>query len=129
VSDDMDIEVAYWDCEYDHEQLVYSEIEEAVEAWADRQEGALPETVKVYGFARMDLPPTEKIASRVLEHLYGWIDDEYGDPNGSGEAAPLALLASALQFAEAFRKEYTAWACEQVTSRVVRVADYYTRDT
>lgn len=118
-------EAQFWSCREDDEYLSHETIEEAVEAWADDlHPGPLPETVTVYGFARMELPTTERLASEALARLLEWMDEEYGDPHGATEPTP-TMEAAAFAFAQTFRAEYVPWACEQVERRTVRVADYY----
>lgn len=119
-------EIVCWDCNPDREQLSYSDIQEAVVAWADEIEGPLPATVTVYGWARMELPPAASIARDLLEWIYERTDEELGNPDGgsSSDPTPDALKAAALQFASTFRDEYEPWMCETVEQRVVRVADY-----
>jgi hypothetical protein len=116
-------EVVFWDCRDDREQLIHDSIGEAVYAWADERDGPLPETVTVYGFARMELPSEERIAETVLEHLIERIDEDYGNPDDWAKPTE-AMLTAAREFARVFRAEYECWACEEVTRQTVRVADH-----
>ncbi len=108
----------------EREQLIARSVEEAVREWADeRLDEELPDTVTVYGYARMQVPLDPAcLLERVLEHL----DEEHG---GEDETEPTdGMKAAAQVFVDAVMKEYTPWACEQVTTQEVRVSPYVDRE-
>lgn len=118
-------EVRFWDCSDDKESLCWTSITEAVEQWADEQHpNPLPETVTVYGFASMELPPLKHLADEALERMLELLDEDYGDPTDSGTTPTPGMRDAALRFANSICIEYDPWACEQVTEEVVRVADH-----
>ena len=119
--------IEFWSCDLHAEHLIHESIGEAVEDEWDTRTGRLPEMVEVYGFAYMELPQPEHIASNVLERLLEDLDGEYGNPEEgywrTKDVDP-ALKEAALTFANAVRKHYKPWACERVETRTVRVSDY-----
>lgn len=114
----------FWDCSDECERLIHTEISEAVEDWADGvHPDPLPETVEVYGFAALLLPPVERMASELLANLLERLDEDYGDPEDT-TAPTQAMQDAALAFATVVRAEYDVWRCDIVTREVVRVADH-----
>lgn len=122
-----------WTCTEDEEHLTTDSIEDAIAEWADGFDGSggpLPETVQVYGFARMEVDEHQvrRRAEYALEGLLETLDEEYGNWSDGGEDTKPTegMKAASEAFVRAVLAEYTVYACEQVTSEVVRVADYYT---
>jgi hypothetical protein len=74
--------------------------------------------IKVCVYRRMELPSQERIAAQVLENVLEWLDDAYGDPEGSATKPTENMKAAANLLALAIRTEYEPWACER-TGEVV----------
>jgi hypothetical protein len=79
------------------------------------------ETIRVYGFARTEMPSCEI----VLEHLMDWLDNdmELGDVDGA-EPPSEALKAGARAFYDILVREYTPWSCEVVTQEEVNIEQW-----
>ncbi len=123
-------EAKFWSCRDDDEVLTHDDISEAVEEWADdAHPDRIPETITVYGFAPMELPPATDIANRALGEIIEWLDEELADPSGNGSQSSDELTAAALAFAEAIRTHYEPWMCEEVERRVISVRDYLSPDS
>jgi hypothetical protein len=125
-----DTNVDFWDCDAGCERLSWTTITEAVEAWADDQHPTpLPETVTVYGFARLEAGPdyADGVARRALETVMEALDEDFGDPDEATEPTD-AMRAAARQFVDAVISEYAVWRCDEVTSVTVRVADHVPAD-
>lgn len=120
-----DRQAVYWDCDPKKERLSSGSIDEAVLAWADQFDGPLPETVNVYGYARMEIDASQ-LAARVLDDVLDRLDQEHSDPEviTKPTKATDAMRAAGLAFADVIRREYVPWMCEQVETRVVNVIDY-----
>lgn len=115
----------------DPERLSHTTIAEAVEAWYDDTDPlvAVPETIEVQGYAPMALPSVDRIRDHIMDNLTEWLDCEYGDQiDGEPTRIPSELQSTALNFAEAVRRLYPVWSCEQVERLTVRVRDYVTVD-
>lgn len=117
-------EVAFWSTTDDAEQLYHSEIEEALDAWADDHfPDPLPEKITVYGWARMELPTARRIGEVALEAVLEYLDEEHGDPNDATEQSDEMLTLAAL-FGKGIRDHYTCWSCEVISTREVAVSEY-----
>lgn len=114
----------FWTVDDTEDVLTACSIEEALEQWADKLHPApLPETVVVYGFARMELPSAERLGEDALESALEWLDQDFGNPD-EGTTPNDAMKAAALAFGEAIRANYTAWGCERVTQEEVQTREY-----
>jgi hypothetical protein len=112
-------------CDPDAEVLTATDVSEAVQEWVDYFDGPLPETVTVYGFARRELPPTEKLAENILYDVLERLNDEYGDPDGlRGDGRTPEMVEAAHAFADVIRCKYWVWACEHASEETVKVSDY-----
>lgn len=119
-------EPKFWTCDDAVEELSCDTIGEAVEEWAWHIRPArLPEAIEVYGFAPKAPPTLEDVRGDSLDRLLEWLDDEHGDPDDGTTPTP-AMRAAEEAFHAAVLAEYTVWRCERVTTRTVKVADYYT---
>lgn len=118
----------YWDLP-DREHLQYTSLEEAIEGnldgWMDQRKGtpelleALPETLTLAGFARME-PDAERWPESVLEDFLNCLDENYGNPDDYTDPTE-GMKEAAKVFVEAVLKEYTAWACIEVCRKVIDV--------
>lgn len=122
-------DMKFWDTRRDREILYYTTISEAIEAWADEQTTPLahplPETVTVYGFAPMELPPVGRIANSLLNSIFDLYDQDFGNQyDGTATEVSDTLKAAALAFATVFRAEYPVWSCEEIAEMIVRVSDH-----
>lgn len=120
-----------WTTDRDAERITATTIAEAVGEWADYVADAmplreLPETIEVYGYAPMELPPPIEASRWVdpLGRLLEWLDEEYGDPEGVPTLPTDAIRDAELAFLRTVLAEYKAWMCERVCTRTVRVRDY-----
>jgi hypothetical protein len=117
--------VKFWECCTDAEHLAYTDIGEAVHAWADaRHPEPLPETVTVHGYAPMELPTEEWIADLILRETLERLDEEHARFDGEDTTPTAAMKAASYAFARVIRREYVSWQCEEVVAVTVRVADH-----
>lgn len=120
-----DREPVWWSCDPESEHLSSTDIDDAVDVWTyNRFPDPLPERVKVYGYARMELPSAEEIADRLTWMMFEWLDEDYADPSADPTEASPALVSAALTFAETLRAEYPVFMCERVIEQEVLVSDY-----
>lgn len=115
--------VVYWTCDEEAERLTATTVEQAVRKWAVDHVGPLPETVTVYGHAPV-VPNPLRYEGTLLDALIEWLDDEYGDPDGSPTQPTDDMHAAERAFIEAVLAEYQPCTCEVVEERTVRVRDY-----
>jgi hypothetical protein len=127
-------EVVFYSCTDDCEHLIHTDDDEAIEEWLDRRcefgrsdddnRAAFPETVTVYGWARM--PPPE-FGPEDVDALLEWVTErhyeELLDPDDAPDI-PLALVAAANEFLATVSKELPIWSCEIVEERVVDVREW-----
>lgn len=132
-------EVVYWDCEDGVENLLFTNISEAVAFAYDRsrhEERHAPKTVTVYGYARIPAPQDPLLADRVVRWLLSEIDDTYRPVTGHNAEIECgqnfrepptkpraAQTAAARVFVNAVLADYVPWGCEVVVERTVNVAD------
>lgn len=120
-------------CEEGPERIDHSDRDDAIEDQLDSLlapgmtaadvQKVLPETVTVYGYAHQEISERTKhsLAERVLEDLFEWIDDEYGDPDAGGTEPGEDERAAARSFVDAITKNYFVWTCDQVSDEEVDV--------
>lgn len=122
-----DRKIVFYDCDPDAEHLYHETIADAVVAEVYRFPPMdMPETVAVYGWARM-VPAIDD--GGLLEYILEHLDEEYGDPEAAVATAPTETMeAAAREFAAVIEREYEGWACERVSVETVRVADYVWRE-
>jgi hypothetical protein len=133
-------EPTFWSCDDDVEELVHTEMEEAIEChldnlWplshefgygndAERIEAflkALPLSLTVYGFTRAVVPSNarevdpDSIIERIMEDLE---DSEFGGGDSEWEERTTpegvaAILAAATALSAAVIANYVPWSCER----------------
>lgn len=112
------------DLEWDVEAVIERVIVDACETEAEESFDAIasritwPIRVKVY--KRMDLPSTERLAGWAIDAIFEGLDGEYANPYEDSSLTSEAIKAAALALGEAFRADYSQWACE-VTGEVIEV--------
>ena len=112
--------IEYWDSEGE-ERLTHTDQYDAIENMLDGI-GKLPETIEICGYARMELPGVESLATDVLERLLEGLDEEYGDLEGGYVSGTDKMKEAAKVFLTAVLDEYVSWACEIVKRETVDVA-------
>lgn len=118
-------EIVYWTRDDAAESLYSDSIEEELEDWAAQiWPDPMPETIEVYGYARVEDPPAEHFSFSILDRLLEDLDDEHADPNGGGTLPTDAMKAAALEFVEKVLAEYHVWSCDRVATATVRVSDF-----
>jgi len=117
----MDRKIVFWG-DKDDEHLTFAEMDDAIESILDGMDdiNALPETIDVCGFARME-PNAKSEAVRVLERTLSDLDQEYGNPDGNYTKATDSMQEAAKTFVAAVLDEYTVWACDIVKRETVNV--------
>ena len=117
--------VILWDCDEDAVSLHYETKKEAIESFLDdtplEDQG---ETITVFGYARMIVPqPDEANAeSLVEEEFLGGLWEEYIGEDGPDITA--RMNEAALAFLTVLHEEFVPWACEQVSSEKINVAEW-----
>ncbi len=118
----MDRKIVLWGAE-DQEQLTHTEMDDAIESALDGMDDInnLPETLVVCGFARMELPSAEHLATHALERILEELDEEHCDPDGNYTEETEYMKKAAIRFATSVLDEYTSWACEIVKRETIDV--------
>ena len=111
--------IEYWDSEGE-ERLTHTDRYDAIECILDGTD-KLPEKIEICGFAHL-LPNVELLAHHLLEMFLESLDEEYGDPKGSGTEATAAMKEAAKEFTTAVLDEYKVWICILVKRETVDVA-------
>jgi len=114
----------------EEEHLSHESPEAAAEALLDgldpAQIAALPDDLPVYGWSRKSiigyLDP-QYTAQGLLEQL----DDEYGDPDGEGDAPTPAMLEAAKVLIAVIEAEYVPWACDRCWKGTVNIRELKAR--
>ncbi len=120
-------EIVLWSCDPEAEEMSATDIEEAVTDWieyAENTERPVPETIAVYGYARMvpSWPDGHQILDNILEALD---DDGYGSPEEySIEHASDLMKKAADVLADVIKSDYKIWSCEIVHTEEVKISDY-----
>ncbi len=114
-------EVAYWTHDDCGENLSYEDLDEAIDAALEYWYPDEPETLTMYGFARIKL--TVKDCGPVLDDLLLYLDEEYGHEEDDATEATPAMLAAEKAFLAVVLAEYVPWRCEQVCTREIVVAE------
>lgn len=140
-------EPCFWSCKEDNETLTHESVDEAVEEYltgmlpspcpprlsASEVLDVFPETVEVYGYARCDGPGQRERkawADSLIEQLYEWIDDEYGDPDGRTEhESEPAATDIAVEMVDKALEGYVVWRCEFVEKQTVNVLEWARRES
>lgn len=118
-------DIVFWDCDEGAEELRHTSIGRAVEDWADQLDGALPETVTVYGWTRAETGPVIRGMAGpfgLLESLLERLDEDYGGDDPSSPTP--AMIEAEKAFLAVIAAEYVPWTCELVERRAVPVADH-----
>ena len=119
-------EIVFWGWE-DDESLSHYDKDEAIEAMLDGMDepiAALPETIEVCGFARMEIHPNVLSADAILEDALERLDEEYADPHGEIEEPTPAMKTAAEAFVAVIKAEYMVWNCEVVARETVNVREW-----
>lgn len=100
-----------------NDETVWSKgIDEVIEAVLDETE-VQDGTLQIYGYVRMDIPSSVLSGEGILEQVIEQVEEEYGDPDGSGVwVATVAVKEAAERLAEQIRHDYPVWPCESVLS-------------
>lgn len=78
-----------------------------------------PSSVLVHGYARMEI---SLAAGSTLERVLEWLDEEYGDPDGSDNTEPTEeMIEAEKELHNAILRGYHSWACERVVEVVVNL--------
>ena len=125
----------FWACQEDAEQLDCSDEDEAIAEYlvnlltpkmtAAEVLAAVSGPVEVYGYTR-DAGPSEREkdswVSALIEQLFEWIDDEYGDPDGGtiSENEP-ACVVIAREMVDKALEDYVVWRCSKVCTKTVTI--------
>ena len=125
----MGRKIEFWG-EVDDKYLTHTEMNCAIEdildsLWQERID-SLPETIKVYGFARQRLSDASKkfIAKDSLEKLLEGLDDEYAEPDVSYSDPTDGMIKASEEFVSAVLNEYVIWACEPVKHEIINVQEW-----
>jgi hypothetical protein len=81
----------------------------------------VPDTVTVYGWASVVMPPIDEfdVTNLVEPILYNWDDDYFAGEAIDCPEPTLAMCDAAREFLEVMRREYKVWACEIVETRII----------
>lgn len=121
------IKIELWDCSEDAETLHYYEQHDAIEAYLDQAlykvpVSEWPETITVYGFARMEIKDS-RLPEIALESVIERLDEEYGSPDEETTITP-EMKTAAEEFVQKILAEYTVWSCERKTSVEINVMEW-----
>jgi len=134
----MGRKIEFWG-EVDDKYLTHTEMNCAIEDILDGMEvdiltashlakniKDMPETIKVYGFARQRLSDASKefIAKDCLERLLEGLDDEYAEPDAGYSDPTDGMIKASKEFVSAVLKEYVIWACEPVKHEIINVREW-----
>lgn len=118
-------EATFWSCEEGQERLIHTTIKDAIEDYVDQMyPDTAPESLKVYGYAPMEVTDVEWHSRWVLDKLLIRLDEEYGDPDGDYSGETEAMKAASLEFVGKVLQDYAVFACEEVERRVVMHSDH-----
>jgi hypothetical protein len=81
----------------------------------------LPEQVELIGYARM-IPKIRE--GSTLERILEYLDDEYGDPNGSPTTPTRKMIDAERMLHDVVIEDYESWACRAVTKIVVNLKNW-----
>ena len=116
----------YYSCNDGYETLIHTDRDEAIHDYLDQyDDDNAPDTVTVYGFAKM-VPDAKWQAITMLDNLLDVLDNEYGDPNGhAGQyGATDTMRDAALEFVNKVLAEYRVYACDEVSCETVNVDEW-----
>ncbi len=125
-------EIVFWTCDDDGEYLTHSDRNDAIEELLDANLAPgmtaaqvleeLPETIDVYGYARMKVETRATVPEDLVRAVLDDLDETYSGPDGSLTEEPTAaMLDAARALIAAVVAEYKPWACERVTTEHVDV--------
>ena len=114
----------YWNCSEDEEILTHETKNNAIEEFLDNIDpNEQEETITVYGYVRMVAPKPDMEDAVTL--VGDWFDTNWEELQGEdGPDILNSTYEAALVFLTVLHKEYVPWACEQVTSEEVNVAEW-----
>lgn len=116
----------FYDCDEDTDTLKHETSHEAVMYLLDgTHTSAWPDTLTVYAWERQSLSDKERgwMASRVAEHFYDSVFEEYRDPN---KPAPAELAQLARNFVDSVIEDIGIWSCDRAKEHdeIVVVANW-----
>jgi hypothetical protein len=115
------LEIVFWAVGH-CENLSETDMDDAIQYHLEQFEmDCLPETIEVYGFARMTVGAH---GSCPLDHVLEYLDEEYGDPDGGWSDPTEAMKKAEAEFLEVIEREYVPWSCEQVATETVNAMDW-----
>jgi hypothetical protein len=117
-------EIVCWNCGEDVEELPAFDFNEAIESHLEHYgcfPEHFPETLKVYGYARLEVS-AEVLFGSPLEHMLEEADEEYGGPDPT-EPTP-AMEAAEAAFLAVMAREYEPHPCEVIETRTVNVREW-----
>lgn len=103
------------------EEILTDDPDEAIRSALDAL-AALPETVELVGYSRMEVHWPGYMADRFIEEILENLDEDYGGEDPSEPTDTMKQAAEA--FIETVVREYVPWACEPVSRETIRVADW-----
>ena len=124
-----DREIIFWG-DRDQDILHCTTFYDAVQEILDRyyhpgQPTQLPETVEVWGFARMDVTPD--CVRCPIEDTLEWLYDDYGDPYGYmyEQVTDIeAVKKAARHFQEVVAENFWSWQCEDLVKLEINVMQF-----
>lgn len=123
-------QVNFWDWNNHREILNFRELGDAIGDYLDRKAedfdgserdfiNSLPDRVTFYGYTPMDTPTLD--AHDLTVDVLNFLDEEVGDPNGSGTEPTEAMLEAARAFHAAVLSEYEPWMHEATVIKEIDV--------
>ena len=65
----------------------------------------------------------------VLDHVYEYLNEEYGDPYGNSEEPSEAVVAKTQELVDLIKSEYLSWVCDKNgNSKIINVHDWVTEN-
>lgn len=113
--------VVFWDCDDGVEELNHTSKDAAIEAYLDDlAEDHLPDTVILYGYARMT--PSEPTMEDAVDLVDTFFEGNWEDFQGEDQPdTPNSTCEAALEFLKVLHKDFVPWACELIESEQVDV--------
>lgn len=121
-------EIVGWLVDGHGEEVIANDIEDAIDRVFYDEEN-LPEKCGVRGYVKRELPSAYKLTSRILEHIYEELDEEYGGDEIFGynpEEPTEDVIEETKHLADTIRRDYTPWQCEESDVIVQVDLKYYT---
>lgn len=119
------IEAEFYTCFDDEENLLWRDVQDAVDELMQRfcTDEPVPEVATVYAFDPIKL--SIKDIPEALEWMIEILEEEHGDPNGDYPYEPSDRVRIAhAHLRDALLFDYRPWMCKLVGQFTVRVKDY-----